>query len=145
MSVFDHAEFDDHEALHFFNDKATGLKAIIAVHSTALGPAAGGCRRWSYASDADALTDALRLSRGMTYKNAVSELPFGGGKAVMLASDGVPKSAELFAAFGRAVDSLGGCYITAEDVGCSVEDMRAVQQQTDGPGYRVRVPQLSRI
>ncbi|MCH9694057.1 MAG: amino acid dehydrogenase [Gammaproteobacteria bacterium] len=130
MSVFDHPEFNDHEALHFFNDEATGLKAIIAVHSTALGPAAGGCRRWSYASDAEALTDALRLSRGMTYKNAVSELPFGGGKAVMLASDDAPKSAELFAAFGRAVDSLGGSYITAEDVGCSVDDMRAVQDQT---------------
>jgi leucine dehydrogenase len=130
MSVFDHAEFDDHEALHFFSDKATGLRAIIAVHSTALGPAAGGCRRWTYASDADALTDALRLSRGMTYKNAVSGLPFGGGKAVMLASDDAPKSAQLFAAFGHAVDSLGGRYITAEDVGCSVEDMRAVQQQT---------------
>jgi leucine dehydrogenase len=81
MGVFDHAEFDDHESLHFINDAATGLRAIIAVHSTTLGPAAGGCRRWSYAGDTDALTDALRLSRGMTYKNAVAELPFGGGKA----------------------------------------------------------------
>jgi len=130
MAVFDHTEFDNHEALHFINDDATGLRAIIAVHSTALGPAAGGCRRWTYASDADALTDALRLSRGMTFKNAVAELPFGGGKAVILASENSPKSAELLMAFGRAVDSLGGSYVTAEDVGMSVEDMRHVQQET---------------
>ena len=131
MAVFDHTEFDNHESLSFINDAATGLRAIIAVHSTALGPAAGGCRRWSYVSDADALTDALRLSRGMTYKNAVAELPFGGGKAVILASDSAPKSPELFEAFGRAVASLGGRYITAEDVGCSVEDMRHVQKETE--------------
>jgi len=130
MAVFDHTEFDNHESLHFINDEATGLRTIIAVHSTALGPAAGGCRRWSYASDSDALTDALRLSRGMTYKNAVAELPFGGGKAVILGSDTVPKTPELLAAFGRAVNSLGGQYVTAEDVGMSVEDMRHVQQQT---------------
>jgi len=130
MAVFDHTEFDNHESLHFMNDESSGLRAIIAVHSTALGPAAGGCRRWSYSSDGEAVTDALRLSRGMTYKNAVAELPFGGGKAVILADDGAPKSPELLAAFGRAVDSLGGSYITAEDVGMSVEDMRHVQQQT---------------
>ena len=130
MAVFDHNEFDDHESLHFINDESSGLRAIIAVHSTTLGPAAGGCRRWSYLSDDDALTDALRLSRGMTYKNAVAELPFGGGKAVILADDAAPKSPELLAAFGRAVDSLRGRYITAEDVGLSVEDMRHVQQQT---------------
>ncbi len=130
MAVFDHTEFDNHESLHFINDESTGLRAIIAVHSTALGPAAGGCRRWSYASDSEALTDALRLSRGMTYKNAVAELPFGGGKAVILADDAAPKSPELLAAFGRAVNSLGGSYVTAEDVGMSVEDMRHVQQQT---------------
>ena len=130
MGVFDHAEFDNHESLHFICDAATGLRAIIAVHSTALGPAAGGCRRWSYIDDAAALTDALRLSRGMTYKNAVAELPFGGGKAVILADDAAPKSEGLFKAFGRAVASLGGKYITAEDVGCSVEDMRHVQAET---------------
>ena len=100
MGVFDHAEFDNHESLHFIHDVSTGLRAIIAVHSTALGPAAGGCRRWAYASDEEALTDALRLSRGMTYKNAVSELPFGGGKAVILASDAAPKSPQLLAALG---------------------------------------------
>ncbi len=130
MGVFSHAEFDDHESLHFINDASTGLRAIIAVHSTVLGPAAGGCRRWSYASDDEALTDALRLSRGMTYKNAVAELPFGGGKAVILASNNAPKSPQILAAFGRAVDSLGGSYVTAEDVGMSVEDMRQVQQHT---------------
>lgn len=130
MGVFDHAEFDDHESLHYFQDKASGLKAIIAVHSTALGPAAGGCRRWVYARDADALTDVLRLSRGMTYKNAIAGLKFGGGKGVILASEQAPKTQQLFAAFGRAVDSLGGRYITAEDVGCSVDDMRYVNEQT---------------
>ncbi len=131
MGVFDHAEFDNHESLHYFQDESSGLKAIIAVHSTALGPAAGGCRRWTYASDADALTDALRLSRGMTYKNAVASLNFGGGKAVILASKHAPKSPLLFAAFGRAVDTLGGRYITAEDVGCTVDDMRHVREQTE--------------
>jgi len=131
MGVFNHAEFDNHESLHYFQDEPSGLHAIIAVHSTALGPAAGGCRRWTYASDADALTDALRLSRGMSYKNAVAGLKFGGGKAVILASENAPKTPELFAAFGRAVGSLGGRYITAEDVGCSVEDMRYVREQTE--------------
>jgi len=106
MGVFDHPDFDQHDSLHFIQDSDSGLKAIIAIHSTALGPAAGGCRRWQYASDEDALTDALRLSRGMSYKNAVADLPFGGGKAVILASDDVPKSPELFRAFGRAVASL---------------------------------------
>jgi leucine dehydrogenase len=131
MPVFDHREFDQHESLHFVQDPETGLKAIIAIHSTALGPAAGGCRRWQYATDDDAVTDALRLSRGMTYKNAVAGLKYGGGKSVILASDSVPKSPELFRAFGRAVDQLGGRYITAEDVGCSVEDMRYVNEVTN--------------
>src|SRR5210317_915042 len=131
MSVFDHLEFDNHESLHYFNDDKTGLRAIVAVHSTALGPAAGGTRRWVYKNDADALTDVLRLSRGMTYKNAVAGLKFGGGKAVILASDDVPKSTELFHAFGRSVDSLGGRYVTAEDVGCSVDDMRIVREETE--------------
>lgn len=131
MAVFKHPEFDKHESLHFFHDETTGLQAIVAVHSTALGPAAGGCRRWIYANEADALTDALRLSRGMTYKNAVAGLKFGGGKAVILGDASAPKSPELFAAFGRAVNSLGGRYITAEDVGCSVDDMRHVREQTE--------------
>jgi leucine dehydrogenase len=130
MGVFDHPDFDHHESIHYFEDPGSGLKAIIAIHSTALGPAAGGCRRWDYASDDLALTDVLRLSRGMTYKNAVAGLPFGGGKSVILAAQGAPKSGALFEAFGRAVDSLEGRYITAEDVGISVEDMRIVRGRT---------------
>ena len=130
MSVFEHPEFDRHEAIHFFDDPGTGLRAIIAVHSTALGAAAGGCRRWQYASDADALTDVLRLSKGMTYKNAVAGLPFGGGKAVILAADNRPASAEQFREFGRRVQSLDGAYVTAEDVGISVDDMRIVREET---------------
>jgi leucine dehydrogenase len=130
MAVFDHAEFDNHESLNYFYDEPTGLKAIVAVHSTALGPAAGGTRRWNYSNDADALTDVLRLSRGMSYKNAVAGLKFGGGKAVILGSDATPKSPELFRAFGRCVGSLGGKYVTAEDVGCSTDDMRYVREKT---------------
>ena len=80
MGVFDHPDFDQHDSLHYIQDSDSGLRAIIAIHSTALGPAAGGCRYWQYASDDDALTDALRLSRGMSYKNAVADLPFGGGQ-----------------------------------------------------------------
>ncbi len=130
MSVFDHVEFDNHESVHYFRDEETGLKAIVAIHSTALGPGAGGTRRWVYNNDAEALTDVLRLSRGMTYKNAVAGLKFGGGKAVILASDDAPKSPELFRAFGRCVNSLSGRYVTAEDVGCSVNDMRYVGEET---------------
>lgn len=128
MSLFQHAEFDQHESVHYFNDGIAGLQAVIAIHSTALGPAAGGCRRWTYVSDEAALNDVLRLSRGMSYKNAIAGLPFGGGKAVILAEgDATP---ELFAAFGRAVESLQGKYVTAEDVGVSVDDMRVVKQYT---------------
>lgn len=130
MSVFDHTEFDHHETVQFIDEPDSGLKAIIAIHSTALGPAAGGCRRWQYASSRDALTDVLRLSRGMTYKNAIAGLPFGGGKSVILANDDAPKTAQLFRAFGRAIDSLGGRYITAEDVGIGMDDMRIVREQT---------------
>ena len=131
MSVFDHVEFDNHESVHYFRDENTGLKAIVAVHSTALGPGAGGTRRWIYNNDAEALTDVLRLSRGMTYKNAVAGLKFGGGKAVILASNDAPRSPELFRAYGRCVNTLSGHYITAEDVGVSVDDMRYVHEETD--------------
>ena len=131
MCVFDHVEFDKHESVHYFHDQKTNLHAIVAIHSTALGPGAGGTRRWIYNNDADALTDVLRLSRGMTYKNAVAGLKFGGGKAVILANDDAPKSAGLFRAFGRCVTSLGGKYVTAEDVGCTVEDMRYVHEETE--------------
>jgi leucine dehydrogenase len=123
-------DFDAHEAVDFFTDEATGLKAIIAIHSTHLGPAAGGARFWHYAKDEQALTDALRLSRGMSYKNAMAGLPLGGGKAVLLADAERSKSPDLLHAFGRAVDSLGGRYITAEDVGMSVADMIEIARST---------------
>ncbi|MCA1654226.1 MAG: Glu/Leu/Phe/Val dehydrogenase [Sphingomicrobium sp.] len=123
-------DFDAHEALHFITDRAIGLRAIIAVHSTHLGPAAGGTRFWHYADDAEALTDALRLSRGMSYKNAMAGLPLGGGKAVILANEEHSKTPEQLAAFGKAIDHLGGQYVTAEDVGMSVTDMIEIARQT---------------
>ncbi len=123
-------DFDGHEAVHFATDRASGLRAIIALHSTHLGPAAGGCRFWHYGASADALTDALRLSRGMSFKNAMAGLPLGGGKAVILADENRTKSPELLAAFGRAVERLGGSYVTAEDVGIGVSDMQAVRRET---------------
>ena len=127
---FDAADYDAHEGVHFAHDAATGLCAIIAVHSTHLGPAAGGCRWWAYADDAAALTDALRLSRGMSYKNAMAGLPMGGGKSVILKLDSAPKSEALLEAFGSVVDSLDGQYVTAEDVGISVADMQVAARRT---------------
>ena len=123
-------DFDAHEVLHFVKDHETGLCAVIAIHSTHLGPAAGGARFWHYAEDEEAITDALRLSRGMSYKNAMAGLPLGGGKSVILADEEHSKSPELLAAFGRAVDSLCGRYITAEDVGMSVADMVEISRST---------------
>ncbi len=123
-------DFDDHEAVHFFTDEKRGLKAIVAVHSTHLGPAAGGARFWHYARDEEALVDALRLSRGMSYKNAMAGLPLGGGKSVILADEARTKSPDLLHAFGKEVDKLGGRYITAEDVGMSVTDMIEVARST---------------
>ena len=130
MAPWDYPDFDDHEGVHFFKDRSTGLDAIVAIHSTALGPAAGGCRYWRYAKSAEAVTDALRLSRGMSYKNAMAGLPMGGGKAVIVADPDTPKTPALMAAFGRAVESLGGRYVTAEDVGISDADMVAVSAET---------------
>lgn len=120
--------FDNHEQVVFVGGEAQGYAGIIAIHSTAIGPAAGGCRIWDYDSADAALTDALRLSRGMTYKNAMADLPLGGGKAVIyrINTDRV----EAFRAFGAAVEKLGGKYITAEDVGASVADMRAIAGAT---------------
>ncbi len=120
--------FDGHEAVHLVRDATSGLHAIIAIHSTHLGPAAGGVRRWAYASEAAALTDALRLSRGMSYKNAMAGLPAGGGKAVVLAD--APKTDALLAAFGDAVAALGGRYVTAEDVGMTEHDMVVIAGRT---------------
>ncbi len=129
-AVWDFADFDDHEHVHMFRDRASGLTAVIAVHSTHLGPGAGGVRYWHYPQRAAAITDALRLSRGMSYKNAMAGLPMGGGKGVILADEGAAKTPELLAAFGRAVDSLGGAYVTAEDVGITDADMVEIAKQT---------------
>lgn len=123
-------DFDDHEGVHIFRDAPSGLTAVIALHSTHLGPAAGGTRFWHYADPADAITDALRLSRGMSFKNAMADLPMGGGKGVMLADPLRTKTPEMLAAFGRAIDSLGGLYVTAEDVGMSDADMVAISKTT---------------
>lgn len=130
MTLFDSAAFEGHEGVHAFFDEATGLKSIVAIHSTARGPAAGGCRMWPYASAAAALEDALRLSRAMSYKNAMADLALGGGKAVVIGDPGADKSPALFEAFGSAVDSLGGRYWTAEDVGVSPADLAQVRRRT---------------
>lgn len=129
-AVWDFADFDDHEHVHMFRDRASGLTAVIAVHSTHLGPGAGGVRYWHYPQKGAAIVDALRLSRGMSYKNAMAGLPMGGGKGVILADPGVKKTAAQLAAFGRAVESLGGAYVTAEDVGMSDSDMVAIAKET---------------
>lgn len=121
---------NDHEGVHHFEDAETGAAMIIAIHSTRLGPAAGGCRLWTYSTGDAALEDALRLSKGMSFKNAMAGLPMGGGKAVLMKPSGDFDRTHLFSAFGRAVQSLGGSYITAEDVGTSVQDMAVVAQQT---------------
>ena len=123
-------DFDAHEAVHFIDEPAHGLRAIVAIHSTHLGPSAGGCRFWHYDEPSQALTDALRLSRGMSYKNAMAGLPFGGGKAVLLATPDRHKSPERLGALGKAIDGLCGRYVTAEDVGMSVSDMVEVRRQT---------------
>src|SRR5215472_14906190 len=115
MEIFDMREFDAHEHVVFGHDAPTGLRAIIAIHSTVLGPAAGGCRMWPYASTGEALSDVLRLSRGMSYKNAMAGLPLGGGKSVIVGDSRKGKTPELFEAFGRLVESLAGRYVTAED------------------------------
>ena len=124
-------DFDDHEGVHLFTDPASGLQAVIAVHSTTLGPAAGGVRFWHYADAAAAITDALRLSRGMSYKNAMAGLPMGGGKGVVLASEpGATITDAQLEAFGAAVESLGGRYVTAEDVGMSEARMKVIARLT---------------
>jgi leucine dehydrogenase len=123
-------DFDAHEGVHLFHDRSSGLSAIVAIHSTTLGPAAGGTRFWHYADSQSAVTDALRLSRGMSYKNAMAGLPAGGGKAVILADPTGTKTPLMLEAFARSVDSLGGRYITAQDVGMSEADMVALSQVT---------------
>jgi leucine dehydrogenase len=127
---WDYPDFDDHEGVHLFRDAPSGLTAIIAIHSTHLGPAAGGVRFWRYADREDAITDALRLSRGMSFKNAMAGLPMGGGKGVILADPSRHKTPAMLEAFGRAIESLGGCYVTAEDVGMSDADMVMIGKAT---------------
>ncbi|MBZ0185438.1 MAG: leucine dehydrogenase, partial [Candidatus Obscuribacterales bacterium] len=128
--IFDDLNDYGHEQVSFFNDEETGLRAIIGVHSTILGPSLGGCRMWKYADDQEALRDVLRLSRGMTYKAAVAGLNLGGGKAVLIGDSRKDKTPELMQAFGRAVDAMGGRYITAEDVGMTVADIDTVRTIT---------------
>lgn len=129
--IFEHLDRYGHEQIVFCHNKDAGLKAIIAIHNTVLGPALGGTRMWPYKSEQDALNDVLRLSRGMTYKNAVAGLNIGGGKAVIIGDPATDKSEALFRAFGQFVESLGGRYITAEDVGIDVNDMEFVYRETE--------------
>jgi len=130
-TLFDSPSFANHEGVHAFHDEKTGLKAIVAVHSTARGPAVGGTRMWNYASSAEALEDVLRLSKGMSYKNAVADLEMGGGKSVIIGDSRTQKSPELFRAFGRALNGLGGAYYAAEDVGVSVADIAEARKATE--------------
>ena len=138
MPVFSNSAFDAHERVQFCHDPATGLNAIIAIHSTVLGPAAGGCRMWRYGTEDEALTDVLRLSQGMSYKNAMAGLRLGGGKAVIIKTEGFKESDALFEAFGQFVDRMGGDYVTAEDVGMRVDIMEVIARQTQ---YVTGLPQ----
>ncbi|MGQ0741532.1 MAG: Leu/Phe/Val dehydrogenase [Alphaproteobacteria bacterium] len=130
MSVFESVDFDHHETVAFFDDQHSGLKSIVALHSTVLGPACGGCRMYPYSNGEDALTDVLRLSRGMSYKNAMADLPLGGGKAVVIGHAAKDKTEAKLLAFGRAVESLGGRYITAMDVGIKQADLLVIARAT---------------
>ena len=128
--VFAMMEPMGHEQVMFFNDKETGLKGIIAVHNTVLGPSLGGCRIWHYENETDALWDVLRLSRGMTFKSSISGINLGGGKAVIIGDNKIKRSEAFWRRFGKFVDSLNGKYITAEDVGTSTDIMSIVMQET---------------
>ena len=128
--VFGQVSFDNHEQIVFCHDKDTGLKAIIGIHNTVLGPALGGTRMWNYASEWEALNDVLRLSRGMTYKSAITGLNLGGGKAVIMGDSKIDKTPEMITKFGEYVNSLSGRYITAEDVGTTTADMDRIREVT---------------
>ena len=130
-SVFSHPSFDDHEQVLFVSDSSCGLRGIIAIHSTALGPAAGGCRMYPYASVEDALTDVLRLSRGMTMKNAVANLPLGGGKCVVVGDPTAENKESMLRSMARHVQRLGGAYWTAIDVGVSANDADMMAEECD--------------
>src|SRR5690554_680964 len=131
MELFKYMETSDYEQVVVCQDKESGLKAIIAIHDTTLGPALGGARMWTYESEEAALLDVLRLARGMTYKNAAAGLNLGGGKTVILGDPRKDKSEEKFRALGRFIQGLGGRYITAEDVGTSVQDMDIIHEETN--------------
>lgn len=131
MEIFTYLEEYDYEQLVFCQDKNSGLKAIIAIHDTTLGPALGGTRMWKYNSEDEAIEDALRLARGMTYKNAAAGLDLGGGKTVIIGDPRTDKNPEMFRAFGRYIQGLNGRYITAEDVGTTVQDMDLIHLETD--------------
>ncbi|AHM60735.1 glutamate dehydrogenase/leucine dehydrogenase [Flammeovirgaceae bacterium 311] len=130
MGVFDQIEAMEHEQLVICYDKATGLKAIIAVHNTTLGPALGGTRMWQYKNEQEAITDVLRLSRGMTFKNAISGLNLGGGKAVIIGDAQTQKTEPFMRRFGRFINSLGGRYVTAEDVNIRTSDIEYIAMET---------------
>ncbi|MCA1054762.1 branched-chain amino acid dehydrogenase [Rossellomorea aquimaris] len=131
MKIFSYMEQYDYEQLVFCQDEVSGLKAIIAIHDTTLGPALGGTRMWTYESEEAAIEDALRLARGMTYKNAAAGLNLGGGKTVIIGDPRKDKNEEMFRAFGRYIQGLNGRYITAEDVGTTVADMDLIHEETD--------------
>lgn len=134
MTVWQSAEFDDHEQVCFFSDPESGLRAIVAIHSTVLGPAVGGTRFKPYADDRLALDDALRLSRAMSYKSALAGLPVGGGKSVIIGDPEILKTKPLLHAFGRFVDRIGSSYATGEDVGMTVADMETINEVTQFVG-----------
>ncbi|MBM7693236.1 leucine dehydrogenase [Peribacillus deserti] len=131
MEIFKYLETYDYEQVVFCQDKRSGLKAIIAIHDTTLGPALGGTRMWTYESEEAAIEDALRLARGMTYKNAAAGLNLGGGKTVIIGDPKKDKNEAMFRAFGRYIQGLNGRYITAEDVGTTVADMDLIHEETD--------------
>ncbi|MFL5237045.1 MAG: Leu/Phe/Val dehydrogenase [Rhizomicrobium sp.] len=130
MSVFEAADFDHHETVSFFHEPRSGLNSIIAIHSTALGPACGGTRMYPYANDEQALADVLRLSRGMSYKSAIANVPLGGGKAVIIGDPARDKNEARLLAYADAVNALGGRYITAMDVGVTPMDMPVIARGT---------------
>lgn len=134
MAVFSTQDFADHEQVVFCSDDKSGLKAIIAVHNSNLGPALGGCRMWPYASEDEAVRDVLRLSRGMTYKSAMANLKLGGGKSVVIGNPRTDKTPALLEALARAIDNLNGRYIAAEDSGTSVADIKYMNRFTQHVG-----------
>jgi leucine dehydrogenase len=129
MNISSLPEFDGHESVHFIADKISGLRSFIAIHNTNRGPATGGTRYWHYENEREALRDALKLSRAMTYKCALADVPFGGGKAVILANK-KPKTKALFEAYARGVNLLGGHFTTGEDVGIAEHDLRVMQKES---------------